>query len=178
MFPVQRAKSHAMDGSAWLQLYITCFRRKWMKNIVPYCIALNHSQCMKCIKRNPKSNANRGRVMFVLLRSHRVVWNGELYALTTRMPAELDMRKIGIIAYTNDNQRITVRVGKASCVVCTNIPIPLAIIAFQRRFRRMHRLCRLDYRLAVAMAFHPRLGAGSALRVIDAAVTGAMICAL
>ena len=108
--------------------------------------------------------------MRVLLRSQLVICKNRLYS--THIPRDLNARSISLTANLDDFSWIAVYVIGLkwnTTLFCTLIQLPRPIIHLQRRQHARRRL-------AVAMAFHPCLGAGSALRVVDAAVVGAMVC--
>ena len=128
------------------------------------------------------------RALYIILpRSGRVIWNGNIYATTM---FNFNGRKIRIISAIDVGNgtielqylRRKVSAGKQYyspllrvTLVCTMMPIPRGLPRLQRKVRNMHLERRIRRRVAIAMAFHPRLGAGSGLRVVDAAVVGAMV---
>ena len=78
---------------------------------------------------------------YILPRSDRVIWNGSMY-ITRKMPFDLNWNCIIVDAPTAgpDFPRITVHIisGEETRVFdCRKIPLPLALLRFQRRFRRM-----------------------------------------
>ena len=112
-----------------------------------------------------------------------VTWNGNLYE--TEIPSDLDVRHTSVSVRNDCHGWIAVHViGRLrnTTIYCISIPLPLAIIRLQwrPRIRRMQHQLSVEIanmlrRVAVAMAFHPRLGAESALGVVDGAVVGAMV---
>ena len=111
----------------------------------------------------------------LLMASRLMIWNGHLYT-ADEIPMDLKVRELYVTVRGADDTRIAVyavAIGLARNMTLygSKIAFPQCIIWQQRR-QLMKR------RIAIAMAFHSRLGAASALRVVDAAVVGAMVFAL
>ena len=112
----------------------------------------------------------------LLMASRLMIWNGHLY-IADEIPMDLKVRELYVTVRGADDTRIAVYA--VAIGLARNMTLYGSKIAFPQCIIRQQQWQKLKKRrIAIAMAFHSRLGAASALRVVDAAVVGAMVFAL